>query len=172
MVDELAQQAIDFEHKGREFYTRMSRESGNELAKTLFANLADDEKEHARWIREQFGCSAGDGASPDRAQPAGNAAIEDRMKDVFDRLEPDEKVREMDNVGGLEMAMELEQQAIAMYRQLIDQDPSEHQRKFLTEIIKQERQHLEALRNVHFYLTGTGDWFHEQESARWNWMNV
>ena len=171
-MEELVRKAISFEQKGRKFYEEMSSESCNELAKELFSNLADDEESHEQWIMKYCSCDESVESTRDGLTPANTDSIEERMQEVFDRLQEKETTCEMDNVDGLNMAMQLEEKAIDMYRELINKKPSAAEREFLEKILKEEREHLEALRNVYFYLTKTGDWFHEQESTRWNWMNI
>lgn len=171
-MNDLIRQAIDLEQKGWKFYEKMAAESSNELAKALFENLADDEKDHERWIRNWSTDMESQEALTEDEEHfiARTESIEARIKDIFSQQGASSRSAAMDNVEGLDLAMEMEEEAIAMYNDFNDDDLSPKQKRFLEAILKEEQDHLEALRNVHFYLTDTGAWYHEQE--RWNWMNI
>ena len=67
--------------------------------------------------------------------------------------------------------MKLEREGWEMYRRFRDA-ASGADREFFSRLLEQEIKHLESLQNVHYYLTGTGDWLGGEESRIWNWMNT
>lgn len=170
-MDELVKRALTFEEKGQRFYEEMAKKSDNALARALFENLARDEERHARWIEDLRAALKQQGLdkcmSDDQFLP-----LESRVKEVFDRLESQAPSAEADTVEGLQVAMSMEKEALDLYREMLEQDPAVPERTFLERIMAEEWDHLEALRNVHAYLTQTGEWFDEDESRRWNWMNI
>lgn len=169
IMERLIEKALSLEEKGHKFYIDMAEKASNALARALFENLALDEQRHAEWIhkiqerlQEEYPTdSAGAGVS-----------IKDRIREVFDSLDTAEEKPGQETVRGLEIAMQLEKEALELYGELLELDPSPAEKAFLEKIMQQEWQHLEALRNVHFYLTRTGEWFDQEESQRWNWMNI
>lgn len=167
----LIEEALALEKKGQDFYEKMAERSVDPLARTLFTNLASDEVEHARWISE-LDEALGD-EPPEDPLTMDRAPIEERIKEVFDGADLPTQTHEGDYVQGLETAMTMETRAIELYRQILQEgEPSEREKTFLEAILREEWDHLEALRNVHAYLTQTGDWFADTEIQRWNWMNV
>jgi rubrerythrin len=76
-------------------------------------------------------------------------------------------------VEGLETAMERERQGLKMYQRLLEATGGDQAgRAFLESLVEEEWEHLEALVNTYRYLTLTAQWFDEEESKRWNWMNT
>ena len=70
------------------------------------------------------------------------------------------------------MAIRLERDSYVFYADLAKKAASDAERRFFEELMKQEEAHYEALKNVNYYLTNTGDWFGKDESKAWNWMNL
>ncbi len=171
-MDELVRKALAFEEKGQQLYEKLAEESTHRLAQTLFENLAIDEQYHAKWIHELHRSLGGEEGSTDASCVARRKPLEKRMREAFERLQMETDPPDSDNVKGLVLAMKLEEEALALYREILDEDPSPRETAFLEKILEEEWKHLEALRNVHAYLTNTGDWFDVEESGRWNWMNL
>ncbi len=167
----LIKEALALEKKGQDFYEKMAERSADPLTRALFTNLASDEVDHARWISD-FAETLGSEPSED---PSGvdRPPIEERIKEVFNDADLPRQSHEGDYIQGLQTAMTMETRAIELYRQILQEgEPSARERRFLEAILREEWSHLEALRNVHAYLTETGDWYAETETRRWNWMNV
>ncbi len=171
-MDELVRKAIAFEEKGQQLYEKLAEESTHSLARTLFANLAIDEQHHAKWIQKLHKSLSDEEGSSDALSVGSRKPIEGRMREAFERLQRQTDPPDSDNVKGLVLAMKLEKEALALYREILDGGPPPQETAFLEKILEEEWQHLEALRNVHAYLTNTGEWFDVEESGRWNWMNI
>ena len=68
--------------------------------------------------------------------------------------------------------MEFEKKSYGLYSELSKKSTPGPEMEFYSELMKQEEEHCEALENVYYYLTNTGDWFEREESKVWNWMNM
>ena len=169
-AEKVLQAALDFEEKGRNFYRKTAEQSNHPLSRTLFAALADDEVRHAERIREIHAAESGPGTWPD---PAGGRAekLEDAIRGFFANHRR-ELTPETDNVAGYEFAMRMERTGIELYSQFAREADGEGERRFFEALLREEQDHLEALQNVHAYLTQPGDWEQDEESRRWNWMNT
>ncbi len=169
-MSDILSSAIEFERQGYQKYLRLAEEADNPLARELFQTLAGDELEHARYIQElatSLETPGGEISPLPRHIP-----LEERMREVFARLGVTGGGSGIDNVEGLELAMDLEQGAMDLYRALLGEIEDPGQREVIETLLEQEWQHLEALANVHFFLTSTGQWLDRDESKRWNWMNI
>jgi len=94
------------------------------------------------------------------------------IRAFFHEAKKDESIKLADNVKGLELAMQMEKKGYAMYEQFLAKAKDANEKLFYKELLKQENSHYEALANVHLYLTQTSDWFTDEESKVWNWMNL
>ncbi len=167
-MDELVARAVELEHQGEQFYLSMAKTASDELTRALFENLAKDERAHADVVRSL----AADAGLPQVAATTTSAPMEQRVREVFEALELPPPAPGPEVMRGLQLAMDMEQEAIDLYRQLLDEDLAPAQKGFVEQLLQQEWQHLEALRNVHFYLGRPGEWHDQEESQRWNWMNI
>jgi len=158
------ERAIEFEKSGVEMYLKNADKTANPLARNLFYSLAIEEIEHIMFIEKQI--------DPSEGLAIGEDNVQQKMKLVFNSLEEEDIEQDSDNVAVLELAMKLEEKGKSLYIDLRDGAESEEEKKYFTTLIKEEERHLEALKNVHSYLTKTSDWFHGDERSTWNWMNI
>ncbi|MCM8768941.1 MAG: hypothetical protein NC911_04595 [Candidatus Omnitrophica bacterium] len=155
-------QALEFEKRIAIFYLEKGAAAQNLLVEKLFLELAKQEIDHLAFILSKVQTRSW--------MALGENRIEIVMKDFFTRFQP--LLRKEDSQKeALLAAIELEKSGCAIYQQLLQQAP-EQEREFCSQILAYDEQHLAALENVHFYLTGTGDWWQQDESRRWNWMNT
>jgi len=168
---ELLNTALRFEHEGHCEYKALAAGTRNPLARRLFEVLAGEELDHARRVEALYEATQG-GKEVKALEASERAPLEERMRECFLGLSPAERALDMDNVKGLEAAMERERQGLEMYRQLLEDTGDPGGRAFLKSLLEEEWEHLEALANTHRYLTRTAQWFDEEESKLWNWMNT
>jgi len=164
MNEKFVKKAMDFEKAMANFYLEKGYSASNLLVQKLFLELAKQEIDHLAFILE-FPVA---GATMKTRQ---TGEMEETIKEFFLRLQPARERQETDNRMALITAIEMEKAGLNMYWEIV-QNSQTSDRPFFTQLLQQEKQHLESLQNVHFYLTGTGDWFEEEESRRWNWMNT
>jgi len=162
MSESARMKAMVFEKEIALFYLEEGVVPGNILVQRLFLELAKQEIDHVLFISE---------AMPAPGVPA-LPSIEEGIRSFFKRL-PEAQVRtHATNVEALRTARQMEKNGLAMYRRFAEeaQDPGE--KAFFTSLLQQEANHLESVDNVLRYLTGTADWFAEDETKVWNWMNL
>jgi rubrerythrin len=161
--------ALDFEEKGRNFYAKTAGEVADPLSQKLFQTLAADEFRHADRIREIFAALTSGRAWPEtyKAGPS----LEEKIRDYF---EANRSVlnKKTTSLQGYEFAMQMEKTGIELYSKFARETADDRERRFFQALILEEESHLDALQNVYFFLTQTGDWLEADESKRWNWMNV
>lgn len=163
--------ALKLEHKGSAFYLRMSRRTGNLLAKRLFDQLAMQEVEHIGRINEVY-------AEIKKGQPWPVPArkkigfLESEIKKIFLRLQRQGSPQKLDNIAGMKMAMDMEWYSYRMYQKLSQEAADGPEKAFFQALSQEESKHYEALSNVYAYLTNNPDWLERAESQTWNWMNT
>ncbi|MEW6080931.1 MAG: ferritin family protein [Bacillota bacterium] len=169
---ELLENALEFEREGHCHYKALAAGTRNALGKRLFEVLAEEELDHARRVETLYKAIQG-GREPKALEASDRTPLEERMRECFLGLYPAERALDMDNVEGLETAMERERQGLKMYQRLLEATGGDQAgRAFLESLVEEEWEHLEALVNTYRYLTLTAQWFDEEESKRWNWMNT
>lgn len=163
--------SIDFEKKGVGLYLELAGKTKNLLTRRLFYSLARQEIEHILKFEDIYETLRNENKWPTWTVEEGEK-IEFIIKEFFSRAKKDPSIKAAGNVRGLELAMEMEKKGFRMYEKFLEKAVNVNERLFYKELLKQENQHYEALANVHLYLTQTSDWFTEEESRIWNWMNL
>lgn len=163
--------SIDFERKGVGLYMQLASRTGNPLSRRLFYQLAQQEIQHILKLEEIYEKLKHEGKWPRWTVEEGEK-LEYIIKGYFNTVKKDPNVRQADNIKGLELAMEVEKKGYNMYEKYLSQAVDNNEKIFYRELLKQENEHYEALANIHLYLSQTSDWFSEEESHVWNWMNL
>ncbi len=163
--------SIDFEKRGVGLYLLLATKTKNPLAKRLFYNLAMQEIQHILKFEDIYQDLKDNNKWPRWTVEEGEK-LEFVIRAFFHEAKKDESIKLADNVKGLELAMQMEKKGYAMYEQFLAKAKDANEKLFYKELLKQENSHYEALANVHLYLTQTSDWFTDEESKVWNWMNL
>jgi rubrerythrin len=164
--------AYELERKGLEFYINSAGNSSNALVKRTIFSLAKEEIAHmvkideislsldtsGKWIDEEIGFKSSD--------------IEIELKKFFEKTEKEILDLNKDNADLIKKAMEFERKSYELYDDLGKKAGSNIEKRFYDELKKQEESHFDALQNVYYYLTKTGDWLQKDESNVWGWMNL
>lgn len=169
-MDEYLQAALKFEEDGYQFYTKISKETNQPLAKRLFESLAIQENEHAKRIMEIYESLQSGGEVKSSSRPA--FSLEPEVKKIFYELDKDKKAMPLDNIEGYRLAMEMEKKGYNMYKEFAEKVENKREREFFRLLMEEEKEHLSSLDNVYRFLTGTEEWYAEEESKVWNWMST
>jgi rubrerythrin len=164
--------AYELERKGLEFYLKCATASKNALVRRTIFSLAQAEINHIMKIDEISIAIEKAGSWPAGKTAPAAPDIEINIKKFFETAGKDILKRDGDNTEVLRAAMQLERDSYNFYTDLAKKAGSDPERRFYEELKKQEEGHYEALENVHYYLTSTGDWFGKDEPKVWNWMNL
>jgi rubrerythrin len=154
--------AKEFERYGATLYIEIGMKAENMITKKLFYSLARQEIEHLEAI-ENF-VLTGD------YKAAEEIKVEEEIKDFFNSLK--ERSKTENHIDGYKTALEIEKKGYAQYEKFYRETKDEKEKRLLKFLIEQEKAHIEAIVNVYSYITQTGDWFEQEESKIWNWMNI
>jgi len=160
--------ALDFERRGTSLYLELASRVENYLSKKLFYTLAVQEIDHARRIDEFYAGIRGK-ESPDKYKSL--EPVEKEMKTFFEHVRGERPAHES-NLSVYETAMELEREGYRAYEKFYEETREADEKQLLNFLLGEERKHIEAITNIYSYLSGTGDWFEQEESRVWNWMNI
>jgi len=169
-VDSLAF-ALDFEINGTILYLKLAKKTKNILSKQLFYSLASQEIDHAKRVDEIYEKvkeNNGWEAIDERNLPP----VEFALKDFLKKAKNIDLKKDIKNLPGYKIAMEMEEKGYNAYNKFYINSNNGSEKKFFKQLMEQEKEHLDSLRNVYYYLTETGDWFQENESKIWSWMNI
>ena len=157
---------VQYNHQQEEKWQRNQRWATGLLEKQFFYSLAEQEVQHACLFDGMY-------HTGDIKNTSGGFIrdIELTLKEFWKQVEKSDIKKNNTQVSNYTDAMEIEKQSIAAYRKFLEKSTDEKEKEFLKWIIEEEKKHLEALRNVHYYLTETADWLQSEESKVWNWMN-
>ena len=135
--------ALELERKGFTFYTTASEKTENETGKKMFAQLAQEEEEHIKTLKDMFRH-----VSPEKSH-----------KDIplFD-TDVSEYTGE---VEALRIGIEMEKESIKFYTDWAQGNLE----SLFSELVEIEKSHLELLEAELDYVLKTGFWFDYYESS-------
>lgn len=162
--------SYDLEKRGLDFYISSATKCINSLAKRALFSLAQEEIQHMIKIDEISSIIDKSGKWPDTGFKASD--IEISIRDFFEKAKPAVSAADNENAAIIKKAMEFERKSYELYSVLEKNGSSDNERSFYGQLKQQEEKHYEALENVYYYLSKTGDWFEHEESKAWNWMNL
>ncbi|MBN1297951.1 ferritin family protein [bacterium] len=144
-VESILKKAIFLEHKGRAFYTSVSRNTESPAVRDIFASMALEEDEHIRILTEQLkSTSRGDGfASMD---------LPDKPDEVVTDVMTSRIRGEISGAGyeaaAISAAMGFEQQAVEYYQGQADVASDPEERRMFQWLSDWEKTHLELLAGI------------------------
>ena len=164
--------AYELERKGLEFYINSAGNSNNALVKRAIFSLAKEEIAHMIKIDEISSSLDASGKWIDEETGFKSSDIEIEIKKFFEKTGKEILDKNRDNSDLVKKAMDFERKSYELYDDLSKKAGSDIERRFYDELKKQEESHFDALQNVYYYLTKTGDWFEKNESNVWSWMSL
>jgi len=156
--------AMEMEDKGRGFYLKVAKETRDDLAKKVFKMLAEDELVHKQRFQKIFS-----------SIKEGKGWKEDWQKIRIAHSEPTKLFKEWAKKQGKNLKAEatekqaisagigLEERSIAFYSERLSEAREEAEKKFLEQLVIEERTHHQILTDYKFYLEDPGAWFTEKE---------
>lgn len=159
---EILTSALNTEAAGYAFYTRAADTISDAKGKNLFKRLAKEELQHIDVIAS-LSNRVGSGEKWPSYDEALKSGFTTREKKGLPSFQDDEEFLEkLENVAGdvdvIEIAIEIEDEAVAFYTSLLMETDVPDERVLLIELLEMEKSHLKALRWEHDELVKTGFW--------------
>lgn len=143
-------EAFLMEKGTREFYSQASEKAADKEARETFSHLSHWEEKHMAFIQflyqsiqDDRDIRGFDDFSKKTAAPVTEAGIP--VKDLEARLE---QYSFRDDKGALELALEIEGKAYALYRKLSESAPDPNARAVFKEMMDQEMKHIDYLKKL------------------------
>ena len=153
--DELIKIAIDIERRGISFYDVMAKSTDSDLARAVFGNLAEMEREHLKTFQDMLAESGGNASTegpatelPDHIQTIIDEAV------FSDDLITSEIAMQADtDIKAVELGISAEKDSLLFYYEMKENMPHRAV-PVLNRIISEEKLHLRQLSGVRKKLAG------------------
>jgi rubrerythrin len=139
-MDEILAYAIEKEEEAVAFYTDLSEKQGFASVKETFKNFANEEKKHAKMLKELS-------QDPSKVETYEIKNIPDlKISDYMVEIEYSEGMMLPDI---LRLAMKREEQAVKLYRDLSEKSPTPELKKIFQILVQEESKHKLVLESMY-----------------------
>lgn len=151
-VEEVIATAIEFEHFGREYYSKMMHLVDDPKAKLLMKSLGEDEKEHAAILEKELRKRGGKAVAPSKE------SIRKGLEEIFPEGPRKGSLAAKDSIEAIKLGIRTEQRSIMYYSK-----NANTKEKGLNQVFKRlekmELEHLALLEQNLLYLQDDGVWY-------------
>ncbi len=163
---QMFQTALKMEEKGHDFYTKALESCKNPAGVEIFRMLAQDEVHHTRIIKKIYDkVSGGADYSEELAEMEGQRREEDLgafFRKVAERHGRDIHADTSD-LEALAVGLDFEKKAVDFYSRSLAEATDPTERRFLEEMVAEERTHVQLISDTLAYLENPADWFEAME---------
>lgn len=155
--------ALTNEMNEREFYLRHAERTRNELGRTMFRQLADDEAEHYARLKKLHESWSQMGAWPETVD-AGlkQASIRQAMQDLIEKTSSAQEA-DRDDLEALKVASAFEAKGMEAYGAIARDMTDAREKAFFELLASMEREHYLAVKDVEEYLLDPQAWHARRE---------
>ena len=150
--------ALKMETDAVAFYTEAAQKTKYPVGKKMLLAVAEDERRHHDMISQII---KGLHVTAKDVSPLKN------VKSIFETM-TNEMMKKLDassdEVEAFKIAMKMEQEGIDFYKKALAKSTKEKEKKFLAQLINEEKQHYAIFSDTYEYLAKTGRWFLWEES--------
>lgn len=152
--------AIEFEIENRKLYEEFAEKTGNEDLKSVFLELADEEKKHEKIVRQLKEKQTADNVE---------AGILPKAKEVLEKIakglpKGGEGVFVDEQVDVYKKAIDIEAKSYKFYDEKAEESDSEEVKKAFKRLAEEERKHERIIENIIEMVDRPNTWL---EDARW-----
>lgn len=156
--------AMEKEQSGWDFYKNAAEKCNTAMGKELFRKLMADEGVHMQrvkqiydslynrkvWSQDWMACKT---ENPDLRQ-----LIRDRIEKLAPQVKP-----ESGDLDAIETGLGMEQGSISFYEDQLKLATDPLEKEFLDLILREERGHFVALKDLKLFFTNPESWYYEKE---------
>jgi rubrerythrin len=154
--------AITNEMRERKFYLQCAERTRNPLGRAMFQQIADDELEHYRRLKELQEKRSFDEGLPDTVPlKVRDTNLKNILKDVIDNMDKLSQVDD-DELEAVRTAIDFEAKGAAYYAKLRDEVTDPKEKAFFDLLANMEHQHYLILKETEAYFTNPDAWFAER----------
>lgn len=152
--------AIEFEIENRKLYEEFAEKTANEDLKSVFLELADEEKKHEKIVRQLKEKQTADNVE---------AGILPKAKEVLEKIakglpKGGEGVFVDEQVDVYKKAIDIEAKSYKFYDEKAEESDSEEVKKAFKRLAEEERKHERIIENIIEMVDRPNTWL---EDARW-----
>lgn len=154
--------AMTNEMRERKFYLKCAERTRDPLGRAMFQQIADDELEHYRILKELQEKRSFNEKLPDTVPlEVRSANLRNILKDVIDKMD---RVSQFDDdeLEAVRTAIDFEAKGEAYYAKLRDEVTDLKEKAFFDLLANMEHQHYLILKKTEAYFTNPGSWFSER----------
>lgn len=155
--------ALKNEMRERDFYLKQSEKSADPLGKKMFATLAEEEEEHARYLKELHQELQKAGKWPEEVSVVINKTNVGKVLDeLVDKVNPS-NVATADDKEAIRMAIDFEKEAYAFYSGIVKQSTHPEEKMLFELLASLEMEHVVSLEETLLYFENPDQWFAQYE---------
>lgn len=155
--------ALNNELREREFYLKNAERTNNPAGKTMFLQIADDEKEHYERLKQLHDTWAKNKTWPETVPlKVRTTVVKDVLKDAVakaGKMPPGDE----DDLKALRTAIDFEAKGEKYYGELRDGVADPREKAFFDLLSKMEREHFLALIDLEELMTDPVSWYRKKE---------
>jgi rubrerythrin len=163
---DMFQTALTMEEKGHDFYQKALANCQNPAGVEIFRMLAQDEVHHTRIIKKIYEKVSG---GADYAAELEEMAADRRTEDLgaFFRKVAEKHGKDIhadtSDLEALEIGLDFEKKAVDFYSRHLAEATEALEKRFLEEMVAEERSHVQLIADTKSYLENPADWFEAHE---------
>jgi len=163
---EMLKTALTMEEKGHDFYQNALTSCQNPAGVEIFRMLAQDEVHHTRIIKKIYDKVSGGG---DFTAELEEMEAERRTEDLgaFFRKVAQKHGKDIhadtSDLEALEIGLDFERKAVDFYTRNLAEATEDLEKRFLKEMVAEERSHVQLIGDTKAYLENPADWFEAHE---------
>jgi len=157
--------ALNNETREREFYLKNAERTKNEVGKTMFLHIADEELEHYERLNQLHAKWEKNEKWPETVPlKVKDTIVKDVLKDAIRALEGERELeKEDDDLKAVRTAIDFEEKGALHYAKLRDEVSDPKEKEFFDLMAKIEHEHFLSLKDTEEYLTNPASWYTKQE---------
>lgn len=155
--------ALKNEMRERDFYLQQSEKSGDPLGRKMFATLAEEEEEHARYLQELHDKLQKTWEWPEEVDAVINQTNVNKVLDELTDMVNPGNTATADDKEAVRIAIDFENEAYQFYSDLIKQADSPAEKQLFQILADLELEHRNSLKETLLYFENPSDWFAQQE---------
>ncbi len=148
--------AVNIEKENRDYYLERSRNTDNKYLKSLFEDLADEEKKHLGIIKEMIS---------EKKIEHEESDIIDSAKNTFQMMadELEDNILPTEEVHIYKQAVELEKKSKEFYLSKAEESNLEYVKKTFHQLAREEAKHQQIMENITKMVDRPNTWLDDAE---------
>ena len=150
--------AINFEQENRAFYESFAEKSSNTALKSVFLNLADEERKHENIIRQMR-----DNKELDEVE----SGILPKAKEAFEAISKDlseNEIFDTEQVDVYKKAITMEEKSVDFYTEQAEKAEDSTTKEAFERLAEEEKKHENIMKNITEMVNRPNTWL---EDAEW-----